>query len=101
MADSPEREGTQPNPAASSSEAVSGRNTRRWWTLAMSGVVLLSTIPPAAILIIYSTDSDFLANQFFAYVMCGMTMGLPWAQWGFVGVYCMLHEAPLWRRCLT
>lgn len=72
----------------------------RWWWLAAMGVFLLATLPHLAAIVIHIVDVD-LYDEWPGYAFWGATIGLPWAQWSLIGIVCMLHEGPLWKRVLS
>lgn len=72
----------------------------KWWGLAASGVFLLAVAPCVPLLISASLDDVSGLPDSIAHVIWGVSIGLPWAQWSFVGILCMLHQGPLWQRVL-
>jgi hypothetical protein len=74
----------------------------RWWCLAALGVFLLATIPNLLLLAVQAIYGREYGNgpNLFAYIVWGVSIGLPWAQWSLIGIFGMLHHGPLWQRVL-
>lgn len=74
--------------------------TARWWGLAALGVLLLTAIPHAPRIMCYIREQvdPGVASGWLA--LWGLSIGLQWAQWSLIGIFCILHEGPLWQRSL-
>ncbi len=69
-------------------------------TLAAVGTFLLafaSNVPLITFVLFGKVDAD---TQWLFYALWGIAIGAPWAQWSFVGIFCMLCDRPLGQRVL-
>ena len=81
------------------------RHTAQWWGVAALGVSLLLLLVHAPYIFLELIDQLGIGialseSEWIQYALLGTTIGLPWAQWSLIGIFCMLHEGAAWCRAL-
>ncbi len=81
--------------------ARDGARSRACWMFAALGVFLLATLPHVPLIGLRWLEERGIYDQWILFPLFGLLVGLPWAQWSFIGVVSMLYQSRLWQRVLV